>query len=350
VRYLEGRGLIDTPSEVRVDLAAGGSTTLNSKNVLISTGSRAGFPGLPGTAGKDLYTADTLWHLSQPPSSAVVVRGDAGYPIFACEVAFVLTLFNCDVTLIEQAPEFLPGEEPELAGRLRQLLEDAGVRLVTGAWPSGRTGAAVAISGAVEVAAEAIVIADCRMPFDGGCGIADLGAAYSEGALAVDENSRTNIAGVYAAGDCTGVGFSSKAATDGRRVANAVMGVPGELDDCPVPRAVSTTPALASVGMTESEASGAGYEVITGLVDTGSSVCGVAAGGMPGMVKIVSEAQLHQVLGVHILGPHAEELISQAALAMRLEATLEDLAATTSWHPTFSEHLGEAARRALRDS
>ncbi|MPZ23225.1 MAG: FAD-dependent oxidoreductase [Dehalococcoidia bacterium] len=348
VKHFDGRGALSAPGRVLLDLREGGNTEVLTANVLLATGSRAELPTLPDARPLDAITADALWIARELPAEGVVVRGEQGSPIFAAEVAYLLAVFGSTVTLIEQGDSLLPGEEPELSVALRQSLEALGVSVLTRARVTGRTGSTVTVNQTVEVPADAVVIGDCRVPFDGGSGLRELGAAYDGLSIVVDDKQRTSVASVFAAGDATGVGFSNVAAACGRRAAESALGLLPTIDLRFTPRAITTFPEFAAVGVTEAEAVAAGYDVITGVADLSFNARAISSGARQGAVKVVSERRLHQILGVHILGAQASELINQASLAMRLEATLEDLAAVPGWHPTLSEGLGVAARRALR--
>jgi dihydrolipoamide dehydrogenase len=197
-----------------------------------------------------------------------------------------------------------------------------------------------------------VVAPDCRVPYLEGLGLETLDVRFSEnGALAVDGGGATSVPGLYGAGDATGgIMLSHAAIHEGRVAAENALGQKSRLDLRAVPRCIHTHPEYAAVGISDESARGgraAGREVRVGMADLSANARAAALGQQEGVVKLVADARTGEILGVHILGPQASELIGQAVLAMRLEATVYDLAATVHWHPSLSEALTEAARRAL---
>jgi dihydrolipoamide dehydrogenase len=197
-----------------------------------------------------------------------------------------------------------------------------------------------------EVIAEAVVAPDCRVPATENLGLEALGVALVGEAVAVDERCATSVPGLYAAGDITGPPlYSHVAAQQGRVAAAAALGERASVDLRFLPRVITTQPELASVGLTEAAAQRQGYGVHTGVATLVTNARALALGQRDGIVKLVADDRLGQVLGVHALGPGAAEVVGLAALAMQLQGTVDDLAAMTPWHPTIAESLAEAARR-----
>jgi len=361
VRYVAGRAQLapqagESVLRVAVQLAEGGTEELSAGAVIVATGARGVPPQVPGLPPDGVLTSDQLLGLPEPPPSLLVLGGGPGGLVFALEYAFLFTAFGSRVTLAEAGPHVLPGEDGELAGYLAQALETAGLRVLTGAQVKGfdeeageRRALLSTPAGDAAVAAAAVVAPDCRVPYVEGLGLEALGAWLGEGgALAVDAACATTVPGLYAAGDATGGVMLSHAAIEGGRVAaENALGEERRLDLRAMPRCIHTHPEYAAVGLSDQEARAAGREVRVGLADLSANARAAALGQQEGVVKLVSDAATGEILGVHILGPQASELIGQAVLAMRLEATVYDLAATVHWHPSLSEALTEAARRAL---
>jgi len=341
---------------VAVQLAEGGAEELSAGAVIVATGARGVPPLLAGLPPDGVLTSDQLLALPEPPPSLLVLGGGPAGLVFALEYAFLFTAFGSRVTLAEAGPHVLPGEDEELAGYLAQSLETAGLRVLTGAAVKGfhevggeRRAQLTTPAGDTTVPAAAVVAPDCRQPYLEGVGLEALGARLSEdGALAVDEACATSVPGLYGAGDCTGgVMLSHAAIHEGRVAAENALGEGSRLDLRAVPRCMHTQPEYAAVGLTDADARAAGREVRVGLADLSANARAAALGQGEGVVKLAADARTGEILGVHILGPQASELIGQAVLAMRLEATVYDLAAAVHWHPSLSEALTEAARRAL---
>ena len=361
VRYIAGRAELapqaGSPApRVAVQLAEGGAEELSARAVIVATGARGVPPSVPGLPPDGVLTSDQLLALPEPPPSLLVLGGGPAGLVFALEYAFLFTAFGSRVTLAEAGPHILPGEDGELAGYLAQSLETAGLRVLTDAQVKGfdeedgeRRALLSTPAGDTTVPAAAVVAPDCRLPYLEGLGLEALGARLSEsGALAVDATCATSVPGLYAAGDATGGLMLSHAAIQGGRVAaESALGQGSRLDLRAVPRCIHTHPEYAAVGLSDQEAVAAGRQVRVGLADLSANARAAALGQQEGVVKLVADAATGEILGVHILGPQASELIGQAVLAMRLEATVYDLAATVHWHPSLSEALTEAARRAL---
>jgi len=364
VRYVAGRARlapeVGGPAlRVAVQLAEGGAEELSAGAVIVATGARGVPPALPGLPPDGVLTSDQLLALPEPPSSLLVLGGGPAGLVFALEYAFLFTAFGSRVTLAEAGPHVLPGEDGEMAGYLAQSLETAGLRVLTGAQVKGfdeeggeRRALLSTPAGDTAVPAAVVVAPDCRQPYLEGLGLEALGTRLGEnGALAVDDGGATSVPGLYGAGDATGgIMLSHAAIHEGRVAAESALGQKSRLDLRAMPRCIHTHPEYAAVGLSEESARGeraAGRQVRVGLADLSANARAAALGQPEGVVKLVADARTGEILGVHILGPQASELIGQAVLAMRLEATVYDLAAAVHWHPSLSEALSEAARRAL---
>jgi dihydrolipoamide dehydrogenase len=361
VRYVAGRARLVPEAggaglRVAVQLAEGGAEELSAGAVIVATGARAAPPLVPGLPPDGVLTSDQMLALPEPPPSLLVLGGGPAGLVFALEYAFLFTAFGSRVTLAEAGPHVLPGEDGELAGYLTQALETAGLRVLTGAQVKGfdeeggeRRALLSTPAGDTAVPAAAVVAPDCRVPYLEGLGLEALSVRLGEnGALAIDGGGATSVPGLYGAGDATGgIMLSHAAIHEGRVAAESALGQKSRLDLRAVPRCIHTHPEYAAVGLSDQEALASGRQVRVGLADLSANARAAALGQQEGVVKLVADARTGEILGVHILGPQASELIGQAVLAMRLEATVYDLAATVHWHPSLSEALTEAARRAL---
>ncbi len=355
VQVVRGRGRLASPAAVTVELSEGGEKSLSAGAIVIATGARPQPPALPGLEGDGVLTSDQALALPEPPGSLLVLGGGAIDLAFALEYAFLFAVFGSSVTVVESGPHVLPEEDPDLCAYLVQALQAAGVRVLAASKVVGidtagglRRASVETPTGPVTVDAELVVAPDCRAPFVEGLGAEAAGLPVAGGALTVDEHCRTAVPTIFAVGDVTGgVMLSHAGAHQGRVAAENALGQSSRVDLRVVPRCIHTQPELASVGLTEEAARAEGHSVVVGLCDLATNARAVALGRSEGVVKIVAGARHGEILGVHILGPQASEVIGQAVLAMRLEATLDDLAAAMHWHPSLAEALTDAARQAL---
>ncbi len=355
VELLRGRARLVGPRTVHVALADGGERTLEAgSGVVLATGARPRPPAVAGVPPADVLWADTALRLPALPSSAAVLGGGAVGATFVLETAQIFAGAGARVSVIEPGPRLLPNDEPQVEEILVEMLRAQGMMVLVGARIVGAHAAEggrvleVEAQGASHlVAAEAVIAPDCRVPYAEDLGLEAAGARVDAEGVVADSSGATTAEGLFAAGDMTGAPmYSHVAAYQGRVAAESALGERTLADLRFVPRVVSTQPELAAVGLTEEAARAAGFRVVTGVGSLLTNARAVAMGQRDGLVKLVADARLGQVLGVHVLGPGAGELIGLAVLAMRLEATVEDLAGAVYWHPSLAEALTEAARRA----
>ncbi|MFC2020097.1 FAD-dependent oxidoreductase [Chloroflexota bacterium] len=258
-----------------------------------------------------------------------------------------------EVTILEMMAQILPTEDAEMANLLEKMLKVDGIEIVTGATVKGMgtvDGGKKAVSFSdrdgtkTEVVAEKVLVAVGRIPCTDGLGAEQMGLATDKGALEVNERMETNIPGIYAVGDVTGRFMLAHTAMEGGKcAAENIMGIPRQMDYRAIPRCVYTSPELASVGLSEAAAREECGNIKVGRFPFSANSRALIHDETSGMVKFITDAEYGQVLGVSILGPQATELIAEATLGIRLEATVEDMAAAIHAHPTLSEAVQEAA-------
>jgi len=343
---LEGRGSVIVKGEA-------GETRVQTKNVMIATGSRPrSLPFLPidGTA---ILTSDELLQIKEIPKSLVVIGAGA----VGIEFASVFARFGTTVTVIEMLPRVLPLEDEEISGEAAKVLAKF-MTIHTGAV----TEAATKVEGGVEVAfktaggeaktvtAEVVLVAVGRGPVTDGLGLESTGVQVEKGYVQVNEKLETNEPGVYAIGDVVMIPdrahpqLAHVASAEGIAVAERLAGRHVEpINYDRVPSATYSWPEVAGVGLTEAEAKRRGYEVRIGRFPFPNLAKPRIIGQDFGLVKVVSEAKYDEVLGVHMVGPHATDLISEACLGLRLETTTEEITRTIHPHPTLPEALMQAA-------
>lgn len=340
---LTGRGRLALRGDV--------SDELRAESIVIATGSRWERPALPGVADERLLTPDQVQSLRRAPDSALVLGGGAAETGFALEYAFLLAVAGSATTLALPRPRPLGALDATLDEIAAAALADAGVTLLFDAAVAGGDGAGVQIQhrdGTSSVTAEVVVAADPRRPSTAGLGLETVGLADA-GSIAIDAGCRTGVPNLFAAGDVTGGPMLTAAALEmGRAAGLNATGGEATARLRALPQVLHLSPAIGWVGLSEAAARAAGYDVCTGTVDLGFNPRTIALGGRPGLLKLVAERELGEILGVHVVGEGAEEIVGLAAAAMQAENTLDDLAAAVHWHPSMAESLADAARRALR--
>ena len=349
VKVYRGTGAIVSPNKVRVDGAS--EAIIEADKIILATGSEPASIPVPGAAGKGVITSNKALELERLPASLVVIGGG----VVGVEFAQVFRALGAAVSIVEMMPNIVPGEDSEVTDILAEALRQDGIEICTGAKVTGigdtakkKTVAFQTSEGAREATAETVLMAVGRRPFTEGSGVAGAGIARDDkGRIAVDRHLETSSPGVYAVGDVLGGSMLAHAAmAEGVCAAENAMGLAREMDYGVVPRCVYTSPELAAVGLTEAAARERYGSIKVGRFPLFANSRAVIAGEAAGMVKIIADSKYGQVVGAGIAGPHATELIAEAALAVRLEATLDDLIATIHAHPTFSEAVYEAALNA----
>lgn len=340
VEVLRGEARLTGPKEMEVE----GRLVRADRAVIVAPGSR---PSPPPFTADGILTADQALALTEAPARLLILGGD----FVEVELAGLFPLLGSQVTLLAEGEQLLPQEDYEVGQRLQSLLEAQGVQVLTKAtlrslrW-EGNTLAATVVTrqGEVAVAADRGIWAG-REPATAGLGLDKVGAKLRNGAVAVDRRMATEVPGLYAVGDAVGGGMLSAVATaQGLVAAENALGQRRLFDERAIPRCLHTVPEVASVGLTELQAEDRGYAVEVSNIPFAINARAMALGEVEGTVKIVAEGKYKKILGVHIVGHRASELIGEAALAIQLEATAEDLAWGIRYHPTLAETQGEAAR------
>ncbi|MBE3589943.1 MAG: dihydrolipoyl dehydrogenase [Firmicutes bacterium] len=343
VELVRGRGALDGPGRVRV-----GERVLTASHTIIATGSRPReLPGLPFD-GRRVISSDHALQLERRPASVVVVGAGA----VGVEFASLFRDFGAEVTLVEWLPRLMPLEDEDVSAELQRAFEKRGIRCLTGAQvlaPSVRAGEGgvelVVRRGEEEVKleAEVLLVAVGRAARVEDCGLETAGVAVERGFIRVDGWMRTNVPGVYAIGDAVGgLQLAHVAAHEGIVAVETAAGhEPDPIDYTKAPRATYCRPQVASVGYSEREAREAGYRVKAGTFPFRAIGKALIVGEGEGFCKVVADED-GGVLGVHLIGPHATDLIAEGALLRFMDGTAWELGTVIHPHPTLSEVLGEA--------
>lgn len=348
VQLIEGRAGFESPHSIAV-LGASGPTSVTAESFVIATGSRWEPATIPGLPPERVVTADIIQSLTAAPKSAVVLLDGPGEVPFGIEYAVLLAIAGTEVSVVTAQPRLLPGLDGTIVAAARAGLNDLGIAVFEGAGILGSDGGAVEVhhgDGTTFAPAEMVVAADVRKPFFESLGLEAVGVACP-GRIAVDRRCETNVPGIFAAGDVTGGAMLSSVASHMGEVAaaNATGGTAATRLDA-IPRLLHAIPPIAWVGMTEDAARAAGHDLATGVFDMAYNARVVTLGARTGIVKLIAERRLGEILGVHVVGPEAGEIVAVAASLMQAEVPVHDLASMVAWHPSVSEALIEAAKRA----
>ncbi|MEA2175624.1 MAG: dihydrolipoamide dehydrogenase [Blastocatellia bacterium] len=349
ITVFKGKGKLALPGKVEVAGDDGQSETIETKNIIIATGSVVRpIPGFE-TDGERVVNSDHILELKEVPKSLIVMGSGA----VGVEFASVYSRFGTDVTIVELLPRLVPLEDEEVSKDLERAFRKRGIKAQTGTRleKMEKTDGGVRVTGKdangkeVQLEAEMLLVAVGRMPYLEGLGIEGTKIKVERGNVQVDGYLRTGEPNVYAIGDVIPTPWLAHLAS--KEGILAVEQIAGQevrpINLRLVPSCTYCDPEIGSVGLTEAKARAEGYDVKIGKFPFSASGKARILGEEEGFVKIVSESKYDEILGVHIIGPHATEILAEACVAMQLESTAEELGRTIHAHPTVSEAVMEAA-------
>ena len=349
VTYLAGRGRLAGAGKVEVTPEAGAPYVVDTTHTVLATGSTIrGLPGVEFDGEKIIHSDHALYFDRLPKSMVVLGAGAVGV-----EFASIYRSFGCEVGVVELLPNLIPLEDPDLGKELARNFKKRGIDVHTGTKVASvkttKTGVTIQAEKngkPVELKAEVLLVAIGRKPLIDDIGLEGTKVKVSDrGFIEVDEMMRTGEPGVYAIGDILATQALAHVASHEGIVAveHAAGSKPHAIDYDKVPSCTYCKPEVASIGLSEQAARDAGYDVAIGKFPFSAIGKAKILDETSGFVKIVTDKRYDEVLGVHIIGPHATELISEATAALNLEATAESLFQAIHAHPTLSEAMGEAA-------
>lgn len=344
VAVVTGRGRLIAANEVLVVDGKGTETTLHGQRIILATGSVPST--LPGVEfdGERIGSSTEALSYREIPERLVVIG--AGY--IGLELGSVWARLGARVTVLEYLDRILPGMDAEIAKAAHKVFEKQGLEILLGTQVTGveREGDVCRVHrhGAESIAADAVLVAVGRKPASTGLGFEELGIETdARGFVKVDEHYQTNIQGVFAIGDLIGGALlAHKAEEEGVACVEAMATGYGHVNYDAIPGVVYTEPEIASVGKTQEQLESEGVAFRKGVFPYRANGRARAMGAEEGMVKVLVDATTDRILGVHILGAHAGDLIAEAVAAIEFGATAEDLARTSHAHPTLAEVLKEA--------
>lgn len=349
IKVIKGKGKILNANTIEVE-AADENYELSVDKIVIATGSKTFIPKIEGVDGERVLTSTELLELKEVPKSMVIVGGG----VIGLEFASIFSEFGTDITIFTE--EILLNADGEMKKRLSVLLKKQGIKIVTDA----RVEKFETKDGVVTVSAKSLkkekvhtaegeyaLVAIGRSPNLEGFGIENLNLATTKKGIAVDENYECSVKGVYAIGDVNGISQLAHAASfQGECVAEHIMGVSKKRNKDTIPACVFTLTEMSQVGATEEELKEEGTQYIVSKFNFAANGKSLSLGNKDGFVKVLASNE-GKILGVHILGPHANDLIEEAALCMANNLTVEDVVATIHPHPTLSESFLEASAGVL---
>jgi len=350
---MAGTATITGPRTVEVKLPDGGTETLEAtKGIVIATGSTTIELPTFKFDGQQIIGAKEAVSLRQIPKRLLVIGGG----IIGLELGMVYQKFGSQLIVVEALPDILTGVDVECAKIVERRIVKHGGTIYKSAKALGyekQTDGSLAVkveaSGKTEtIACDVVLVAVGMRPSSRGLGLDKVGVTVDQrGFVPTDRTGRTNIPTIFAVGDVSGPPLlAHKATKEGEVIAEVIAGHKVEKDWVAIPSAVFTDPEIATVGLTAEEAKAKGIEVSVGKFPFAALGKAMAIAETEGFVKVVADKKTRQVLGVHIVGPEASTMISEAALSLEMAAFLEDLSLTVHPHPTLSEAMMEAAAHA----
>ena len=346
VEVINGIASFIDPSHIK--LGSGGDTRiLTADKVIIASGSVPMMPPIPGIGAKQCIDSTGAFALNIVPKSMLILGGG----VIGIEMATIFSTIGCKVTIVEMMPTILPMIDEEVSAMLAAKLKKEGVDIYTSSKVEavsdcGQTAKVkVSLQNREEkiIETEKVLVSIGRKINTEGLELDKAGIKHERGRITVDDHMRTNLSGVYAVGDCTGGSMLAHVASmQGEVAAENLMGKKTTFDIRTNPSCIYTDPEIASVGITERQAKEQKLDYVVGKFSLAANGKTLITGSN-GMVKIIAGKQYGEILGAHIIGPRATDMIAECALAIGMEATLDEISATIHAHPTVSEAIREAA-------
>jgi dihydrolipoamide dehydrogenase len=348
IEVIKGTGRLVSPQKIEVVNAKQEKEIYQARKIILAPGSVSAEIPIPGAKLPGVIDSNGALTLKEIPESLVII----GAGPIGLEFGTVYAALGAKVTVLEMLPQVLPSEDPEIAAVLEKTLRRFKIQSLTGVKvekiierPEGKLQVTAAVGGGEKVfPAQYVLMAVGRKPKVEGLGLEEAGVKFSKKGIEVNDKMETNIPGVFAIGDVTGKWLLAHyASAQGEVAARNALGQEAQMDERVVPRCVYTFPEVASVGLTEKKAGEEGHRVKVGRFPFAANGKATILGERNGLVKIVADEKYDEILGVHIVGPHATDLIGEAVVAMRLEGTAPDIGHAIHPHPTLTEAMMEAA-------
>ena len=348
VEIVHGAAKLASATSVEVTLDDGSKKTYTAGNIIIAAGSVPSAPPIPGIDGKNVITSNEALDVTDMSGSMIIIGGG----VIGMELGTVYAAFGCKVTIVEAMPDILPNMDAEIVKQFRRAIRKT-MDIKTGAMVTniGDEGGLKKVTFKIgdkedSVTADRVLVAIGRRPATAELNLDAVGVKSERGRIGVNEEFMTSVNGIYCIGDANGkIMLAHAASAQGIDVADRIAGKPVHPGNkhSVVPSCIYTDPEIASVGKTEEQLKNENAEYNVSKFSFRGNGRSLVLGKAEGFVKILSSKKHGEVLGVHIIGPYATELIGECALAMRMECCVEDIAETIHAHPTVGESIMEAA-------
>lgn len=341
----EGRGVLRSPKEIEVTAKSGDIEMMEADAIIIATGSRpASLSAFPFN-GKTILTSTDALELTEIPKSLLII----GAGVIGSEFACIYRELGTEVTMVDMLPRAIASEDFEISELFEKELKKKKIRLLTGLrgikTEIRDDGVHTVLSDGQELVSEKVLVSVGRSLNSSDIGLDAVGVSTGRGGeIMVNNKMETDIPGVFAIGDVIG-GYllAHIASTEGIVAAKNIMGIDTAVNYAVVPSAIFTSPEIASVGIREHEAAEKGIKFRTGHFPFRALGKAHAMGEISGLIKLIAEESSDRLIGAHIIGPHASDLIHEAALAIKTGRTIREISETIHAHPTLSEGLRESA-------
>jgi dihydrolipoamide dehydrogenase len=354
IRFVQGKAVFLDRKRIEVQ-GQGGKEVFEGQKVILATGSvPAQIPSIP-VDGNVILTSTEILNLSSIPKDLLIIGGG----VIGVEFACIFNGLGSKVTVVEMLPSLIATEDEEVIRGLSTLLKKKGIQILTDTKVKEakikKEGAEVIVTDKEGkenlLKAEKALMAVGRSPYTEGLGLEMINVSMNGKFVKVNERMETSLPGIYAIGDVTGRQMlAHKASAEGIVAAENSSGGRSTVDYSRIPNCIYTFPEVSSVGLTEKLAKKKGFQVTVGRFPFQSNGRALASGDSDGFVKVIADKDLGQIIGVHILGDHATDMIAGPALGLALEITSDELGKTVQAHPTLSEALSEAALDAIKEA
>ncbi|WP_019229378.1 dihydrolipoyl dehydrogenase [Sedimentibacter sp. B4] len=347
VSKISGEGRFISKNQILVKASDGSNVTVDFDYAIIATGSKPVIIPLPGVDLPGVITSDEALSLQEIPKSMVIIGGG----VIGAEFAEVYGTLGCKVTIVEMLPDIVANMDRDIVKPLKDKFIKSGIEIYTDTRVVSISKSAENLivntsskNGDKSFEAEKVLLSIGRKPVTDNMGLEELGIKTVKGAVSVNKFMQTNIENIYAVGDCNGgVMLAHVASAEGIVAVESIMKKHPDIDFKTIPYCVYTHPELAGVGLTEEQARNMGYDIKTGVFPMYINGKAMIEAQTEGIVKYVADGTTGEILGLHMSGLRATDLIVEGALAIRLEATVEEIISTIHAHPTVGESLLEAA-------
>ncbi len=339
VTVMKGFGILHDAHTISID-----EKRITAQKLILAMGSAPAKVPIPGIDGENVLTSDDVLSMTKLPQSLVIIGGG----VIGIEFATLFSALGCSVTVLEMMPDILPGVDPEITALLKRGLKQNHVTVLNSAKVlsiAPNASVTYELNGVTHtVDAEKCVVCVGRRPMTAGIGLEAAGVELDRGFVRVDAHMQTSVPGIYAIGDITGkMQLAHVASAQGMAAAANCAGKSVEMRYNAVPACIYTNPEIAYIGLNEKDAKAQGREVRTGTFSVAGNGRSMIMGESTGLAKLVTDANTGEILGAQIMAPRATDLISEIAVAMGCEGTIEEVAAAIHPHPTVSEIIMEAA-------